>query len=104
MVCQVAFASERTGSGDIYLMEGSAQTRLTTSPAVDGEPAFFPAAGKIAFASNRAGNSEIYSMNASGTAPTRLTTDPGWTPNHPGRPTGRRSPSRATGPATATST
>ncbi len=54
VVCQVAFASERTGTGDIYLMEGSAQTRLTTSPAVDGEPAFFSAAGKIAFASNRA--------------------------------------------------
>ncbi len=76
VVCQVAFASKRTGTGDIYLMEGSAQTRLTTSPAVDGEPAFFPAAGKIAFASNRAGNSEIYSMNATNTARTRLTTDP----------------------------
>jgi Tol biopolymer transport system component len=76
VVCQVTFASKRTGTGDIYLMEGSAQTRLTTNPALDRQPAFFSAAGKIAFASNRAGNSEIYSMNVSGTAVTRLTADP----------------------------
>ena len=87
VVCQVTFASERTGSGDIYLMEGSSQTRLTASPAVDREPAFFSAAGKIAFASNRAGSWEIYSLNASNTAPTRLTTSPGvdtepsWSPD-----------------------
>ena len=29
-------------NGDIYLMNGSAQSRLTATPAVDGEPAFFP--------------------------------------------------------------
>ena len=87
VVCQVAFASDRTGNGDIYLMNGSAQSRLTATPAVDGEPAFFPAAGKIAFASNRDGSWEIYSMNASGTALTRLTTGPGldtepsWSPD-----------------------
>jgi Tol biopolymer transport system component len=76
VVCQITFASKRTGTGDIYLMEGSAQTRLTTSPSVDSEPAFFSAGGKIAFASNRAGNFEIHSINVGGGAPTRLTTDP----------------------------
>jgi Tol biopolymer transport system component len=76
VVCQVAFASKRTGTGDIYLLESSTQRRLTTSPAFDGQPAFFTAAGRIAFASNRAGNSEIYSMSAGGKAQTRLTTEP----------------------------
>ena len=76
VVCQIAFASMRTGTGDIYLMNGDTQMRLTTSPAFDGEPALFSPSGKVAFASNRHGNSEIYSMNASGTAPTRLTSDP----------------------------
>ena len=42
VVCQVTFASKRTGNGDIYLMEGSAQTRLTTSPAVDRTPPSSP--------------------------------------------------------------
>jgi Tol biopolymer transport system component len=54
---------------------GSAQTRLTTNPAVDGEPTFL-ATGKIAFASNRDGNFEIYSMNTNGSGQTRLTTNP----------------------------
>ena len=87
VVCQITFASKRTGNGDIYLMDGSAQTRLTTNPALDGQPAFFSAAGKIAFASNRDGNYEIYSMNADGTALTRLTndpavdTEPAWSPD-----------------------
>jgi TolB protein len=76
VVCQVAFTSKQSGNGDIYLVDGSDQTRLTTNPALDRQPAFFSAAGKIAFASNRDGNSEIYSMNADDTALTRLTTDP----------------------------
>ncbi len=76
VVCQVVFASKRTGTGDIYLMEGASQRRLTTSPAFDGQPTFFAAAGRIAFASNRTGNLEIYSMSAGGKGQTRLTTDP----------------------------
>jgi Tol biopolymer transport system component len=37
---RIAFATRRTGNGDIYLMniDGSAQTRLTTDPAVDSSP------------------------------------------------------------------
>jgi hypothetical protein len=87
VVCQITFASDRTGNGDIYLMEGSAQTRLTTNPGIDAEPAFFSAAGKIAFASNRDGDWDIYSMNATGTALTQLTTgarvdtQPAWSPD-----------------------
>ncbi len=55
--------------------DGSGQTRLTTNPASDVEPAFL-ATGKIAFASNRDGNLEVYSMNADGSGQTRLTTNP----------------------------
>ena len=58
-------------------MNGSAQTRLTTNPAVDGEPSFSRArevAGKIDFVSNRNGDSDIYAINASG-AQWRLTTN-----------------------------
>jgi Tol biopolymer transport system component len=54
---------------------GSAQTRLTTSPAIDGEPAFL-STGQVSFASNRDGNFEIYLMNPDGSAQTRLTTNP----------------------------
>ena len=37
---QIAFASNRTGHGDIYVMSpnGSAQTRVTTSSAADSSP------------------------------------------------------------------
>ena len=74
---KIAFASKRTGNGDIYLIDGSAQTRLTTNPAVDGEPSFSQhakVAGKIDFVSNRTGDPDIYAMNASG-AQWRLTTN-----------------------------
>jgi DNA-binding beta-propeller fold protein YncE len=75
VVCQVTFASKRTGNGDIYVIEDGAQTRLTTNPAVDGEPSFSQharVAGKIDFVSNRAGDPDIFAMNASG-AQWRLT-------------------------------
>jgi Tol biopolymer transport system component len=87
VVCQITFVSDRTGNDDIYLMNGSVQTRLTSNPANDGEPAFYSAAGKLAFASSRDGNWEIYSMNAIGKSVTRLTagptvdTAPAWSPD-----------------------
>ena len=47
---KIAFASGRTGNGDIYLINGSARTRLTSNPAAEGEPSFSQhakVAGKI---------------------------------------------------------
>jgi len=46
--------------------DGTAQTRLTNSPAVDQYAAWSPDGQKIAFASTRDGNYEIYVMNADG--------------------------------------
>src|SRR6185295_4394074 len=72
---KIAFASGRTGNGDIYLINGSTRTRLTSNPAVEGEPSFSAhakVAGKIDFVSNGDGDSEIYAINASG-AQWRLT-------------------------------
>lgn len=88
-VMPIAFASKRSGNGDIYSMDtsGRGQTRLTTHPAFDGLPGLSADGTKIAFASNRDGNLEIYSMNANGTAKARLTTNaaadasPAFSPN-----------------------
>jgi hypothetical protein len=73
---KIAFASSRTGHGDIYVMnaDGSGQTRLTTGSAVDALPAFSRDGTRIAFASSRTGNGDIYVINADGSGLTRLTT------------------------------
>jgi Tol biopolymer transport system component len=51
---KIAFASERDGDFEIYLMnaDGSDPTRLTTNPADDREPAWSPDASEIAFGRN----------------------------------------------------
>ena len=78
MASRISFTSRRDGNFEVYAMsaqDGSAQTRLTTSPAIDSEPAFL-STGQVSFASNRDGNFEIYLMNPDGSAQTRLTTNP----------------------------
>ncbi|MQF48280.1 hypothetical protein FIM08_00005 [SAR202 cluster bacterium AC-647-N09_OGT_505m] len=71
----MTFYSYGYGSYDIYVIyaDGSGQTRLTTNPAVDNDPAWSPDGSKIAFSSQRDGHPEIYVMNADGTGQTRLT-------------------------------
>jgi predicted small metal-binding protein len=68
---KLAFASERDGGFEIYLMDadGSGPTRLTNNPADDREPAWSPDGSKIAFARNF----EIYVMDATGSGQTQLT-------------------------------
>jgi Tol biopolymer transport system component len=86
---QIAFASDRGGNFDIYVMDadGNGQTPLTTDPARDLSPSWSPDGSRIAFHSDRAGNWDIYVMNADGSGQTRLTTDPGrdalpdWSPD-----------------------
>ncbi|MGH3684817.1 MAG: DPP IV N-terminal domain-containing protein [Pseudonocardiaceae bacterium] len=75
---KIVFQSDRDGNNEIYLMnaDGSNQTRLTSNPAADTQPALSPDGARIAFASTRDGNSEIYVMKADGTGLTRLTNDP----------------------------
>src|SRR5262245_25368347 len=72
---KIAFASERDGNWEIYVMntDGTGQTRLTNDVAVDSDPAFSPDGTKIAFSSDRDGDGEIYLINADGTGLTRLT-------------------------------
>src|ERR687883_930796 len=86
---QIAFASDRDGNFEIYLMDadGGGLTRLTENNAEDLSPAWSPNGSRIAFVSNRDGNNEIYVMNADGTAQTRLTNNaahdvgPAWSPD-----------------------
>jgi Ca2+-binding RTX toxin-like protein len=56
--------------------DGTAESRLTDNPALDGEPAFSPDGQRIAFRSHRDGQAEIYVMNADGSGQTNLTNDP----------------------------
>jgi Tol biopolymer transport system component len=86
---RIAFESNRDGNLEIYVMnaDGSAQTRLTTNPAADSNPAWSPDRSRIAFTSLRDGNAEIYVMNADGTNQRRLTVSngvdatPDWSPD-----------------------
>jgi Tol biopolymer transport system component/formylglycine-generating enzyme required for sulfatase activity len=85
----VAFASERDGNVDIYVMnaDGSGSQRLTTNEGDDLQPAWSPDGSRIAFVSERDGNADIYVMNADGSDPQRLTTSesedsgPAWSPD-----------------------
>lgn len=86
---RLAFASQRTGLVDIYLMnpDGTALQRLTTSAAADFQPAWSPDGSRIAFVSARDGNNEIYVMQADGSGQVRITdegasdTEPVWAPS-----------------------
>ncbi len=76
---KIVFGSVRNnGNHDVFSMEldGSNQTRLTTSGAYDDQPKWSPDSSKIAFMSGRDGNFEIYTMNADGSAQTRITNNP----------------------------
>ena len=67
--------------------DGSGQSRLTTSRAVDFAPAWSPDGSRIAFSSGRDGESEVHVMNANGSGVTRLTNKlafdrfPDWSPD-----------------------
>jgi Tol biopolymer transport system component len=85
----IVFDSNRDGNTEIYSMNpnGSAQTRLTTNPATDSQPAVSPEGNRVAFSSTRDGNNEIYVMALDGSGQTRLTNNaavdfnPTWSPN-----------------------
>ena len=81
---QIAFMSNRSGNGEIYLMDpdGKRVRRLTEHPQYDAVPAWSPDGRKIIFMSFRdkdrfpESGGEIYAMNADGTNLTNLTQSP----------------------------
>jgi len=76
---QIAFASDRLGQFDIYVMNanGTAIHGLTDNLAFDFWPSWSPDGSRIAFTSDRDSqngsvNLEIYVMNADGTGVARV--------------------------------
>lgn len=87
---QLAFATDRTGDGEIFVMDtaGGAQMNLTNNTADDLAPAWSPDGAKIAFMSDRDGLFGIWVMNADGSNPMRVSPQnglecelPSWTPD-----------------------
>lgn len=86
---RIAFSGEQANNADIYVMnaDGSALTRLTTSPARDFDPTWSPDGAHIAFRTSRDGNDDIYVMNADGSCQTNVTRNsaddwsPAWSPD-----------------------
>ena len=82
---RIAFASGRSGSADIYVMnaDGTGTTQLTSTEDSDTHPTWSPDGGTIAFA--RAG--DIYAMGADGSNARRISdinaeeSDPAWSPD-----------------------
>jgi RHS repeat-associated protein len=90
---KIAFASNRDGSGQIYLMntDGTGQSRLTNNLTNDESPQWSPDNSRLVFQGDRdnpfCGVADIYVMNADGSGQTRLTSDaaddsaPAWSPD-----------------------
>lgn len=86
---RIAFASERDGNTDVYVMclDGTGLQRLTTDPAVDDSPHWSPDGRQLAYVSERDGNREIYVMGADGSGARRVTDSianddwPVWSPD-----------------------
>lgn len=77
---QVAFASNRSGNFEIYVIyeDGSGLRRVTDTPYNESRPVFMPGSDKIVFVTDESGaGTDIYSMNLDGSNRRRLTTDPG---------------------------
>jgi hypothetical protein len=86
---EIAFASDRDGSFDIYRMsstDGSNQTKLTSSGGDDTKPTWSPDGSTIAFTSDRDSIAQIYKVPAAGGNEVRLTnenaadSDPSYSP------------------------
>ena len=91
----IAFASNRDGNNEIYLMdqdgfnESRPSTHTITNPSNDQRPDISPDGSQIVFSSNRDGNFEIFIMNFDGSNVRQLTSSvapvnnswPRWSPD-----------------------
>lgn len=80
---KIAFVSTRTGSAQIFLMngDGSNQTRLTRDLDIDSRPTWSSDGSKIAymrFPQDPNTRVQIYVMNADGSSSHSITADPSW--------------------------
>ncbi len=69
--------SSSPGNPDIYVMDLATHTlrRITTSDAIDTEPAWSPNGQSLYFTSDRGGSPQIYKVSLSGGTPQRITFD-----------------------------
>ncbi len=77
---KVAFASNRSGDSEIYVMnaDGTGLSQLTKSAGDDSGPTWSPDGKRISFWSTRTGRAQIWSMGASGGNPTQLSPSGYW--------------------------
>ncbi len=88
-VGRLAFASDRDGNLEIYVMnaDGSGQRRLTHTSAFEQNPTWSSDGTRIAFGRSGGGTEQIYVMNADGSAVRRLSRGsaraqaPTWSPD-----------------------
>ncbi len=78
-----AFASDRSGAGDIFVFDQAGQIRnLTNHPSADWDPAWSPEGTTLAFTSHRSGDSDIWLLDTAPIEeelhPRNLTNDPAW--------------------------
>lgn len=86
---QIAFASDRDGDFEIFVMDGDGMNprQLTFNTATDDMPAWSGDGRRLAWESNEAGTFDIYVMNADGSDPRRISDHnandwgPAWSPD-----------------------
>lgn len=69
---RLAFASNRDGDFEIYVLEGGPIRQLTDDPGLDTWPCWSPDGNRLAFTSHRDGNYEVYLTDAAGGEPANL--------------------------------
>ncbi|MFQ5577124.1 MAG: hypothetical protein ACE5G8_09085, partial [Anaerolineae bacterium] len=75
----LAFASDRSGNGDIFILNRRGRlTNLTDSPTGEWTPRWSPDGTQLAFTGYRAEQADIWLMAADGSNPTNLTDHPAW--------------------------